>query len=403
MCDSCGTCLLLPEKFHCGWCSATLTCEVTKQCNADWLDRSQTCPNPRILSFEPRTGPWEGGTNITIRGIDLGKHFGDISVTLGAEGARIPCTSLPDRYVATKEIVCTAGGAAARNISRGRIVAQIAGYRAESTDDFQFVDPQIFDFEPRLGIISGGTRIRISGNHLNAGGDLKTFLGDQPCRILSVAENEAFCQTSPVFAAISAKLQMHFDENVRTVEAVSFQYVPDPTIYFAESGPSSYDAYTINAIPAGGIKITVVGLQFEAIQSPILIVYLGEKKFIGVCNVTHDTIMECDSPKIDFENLILSSYEPLKPKFDFKLDGWSGSPRMVTKFKLYPNPIYYRFQETVRYLMGNYLTIDGKDLDQACDASDVLVKIGDSTCNKTWLSPNQLTCLLPLEAAETNE
>jgi len=43
-----------------------------------WLDRSQICPNPEVRDFHPRLGPWEGGTNVTIDGANLGKTFADI-------------------------------------------------------------------------------------------------------------------------------------------------------------------------------------------------------------------------------------------------------------------------------------------------------------------------------------
>lgn len=95
MADNCGQCLELAEKFKCGWC--TNTCRVKEQCTKantqtdtnsldlfstntgyllnktpTFLDKSQICPNPQILGFSPEVGPIDGGTNLTIRGINLG-------------------------------------------------------------------------------------------------------------------------------------------------------------------------------------------------------------------------------------------------------------------------------------------------------------------------------------------
>jgi len=41
----------------------------------------------KVTSFKPMLGPWEGGTNITIRGINLGKEFRDIygGITVAGE------------------------------------------------------------------------------------------------------------------------------------------------------------------------------------------------------------------------------------------------------------------------------------------------------------------------------
>lgn len=157
MADSCGMCLALAEKYNCGWCSSTNSCEVKEQCNknqdvpyggkTDWLDRAKTCPNPEIHKFGPKTGPWDGGTNITIHGINLGKHFQDIQHGIKVSG--IPCIPYRSLYVNTKKIVCRVDGPREQIHRSGRILVQIGDYRGESKEEFEFVDPKIFGFTPR--------------------------------------------------------------------------------------------------------------------------------------------------------------------------------------------------------------------------------------------------------------
>lgn len=91
MADNCGMCLALAEKYGCGWCQVSDSCEVKEQCDLGagvWLNRNQTCPNPEVTDFEPQLGPWEGGTNITIKvkvfslfrwSIGEGQKFGPFS------------------------------------------------------------------------------------------------------------------------------------------------------------------------------------------------------------------------------------------------------------------------------------------------------------------------------------
>ena len=82
-------------------------CEVKDKCGSDassWLKRDQTCPNPQVTSFEPMLGPWEGGTNITIRGINLGKEFLDIYGGITVAG--IQCDPYESLYLKTEQIVC---------------------------------------------------------------------------------------------------------------------------------------------------------------------------------------------------------------------------------------------------------------------------------------------------------
>lgn len=189
MSDSCGMCLALPDKYACGWCSSSNTCEVEDQCGGrpvegkvDWLNRQQTCPNPEIQSFEPKTGPWEGGTNITIRGINLGKNFTDIYA--GVKIAGIDCMPYRNRYVDTKEIVCRVDGPGVRAYRAGKIVVQVSDYRGESKTDYLFVDPQIEDFWPKVGPVSGGTQVTIKGNFLNAGSTISAAIDGLNCEIL---------------------------------------------------------------------------------------------------------------------------------------------------------------------------------------------------------------------------
>lgn len=308
-------------------------------------------------------------------------------------------------YVDTKEIVCTVDSPGVQKYRHGRIVVQIADYRAESITDYQFVDPQIDDFQPRFGPMSGGTKVRISGKHLNAGSKIMAYVGDQPCHVLSVDELEAVCKTSPARTEISGMFTMKFDNGVRDFEEELFQYVADPTIEFATSGPNSFKAP--KGIPAGGIKITVIGTQFEAIQKPVMNVYVQNMEYSNVCEVISNTEMVCDSPRIDSDKLILDADEPLLLEYGFKMDDVSGVTNLTNRdhnsFQLYPNPIYYPFEEETKYFKSEYLTINGKNLDRACKETDVLVLIGEGACNITSLSRQQLTCRPPLEAIDSNE
>lgn len=419
MCDSCGTCLALPDKYNCGWCQSSSSCEVDDQCsgaarhdaepkkNNDWLNRLQTCPNPKIHSFEPVTGPWEGGTNITIRGINLGKNFSDIYA--GVKVAGITCMPYEHLYVDTKQIGCRVDSPGVQDYRKGRIVVQIADYRGESTSDYQFVDPQIEDFEPKVGPMSGGTQVTIRGRYLNAGSRIEAFIDGEPCQILSADETQALCRTSPAPRAdLSGKLKMRFDDGRREcVRSDPFQYGPDPTVEQVSSGPTG-QFKSPKGIPAGGIRITVLGTQFNTVQKPRMYVYYQEKKFWSVCQVLSAVEMACDSPVIDAEHAVLDPGRPLQLEYGFQMDDVLAVQNLTRRvehnaFELYPNPVYHMFEEKMKFFKSEYLTINGKWLDYACRESDVTVRIGDGVCNITSLSKAQLTCRPPMEATDSNE
>ncbi|XP_055858315.1 plexin-A4 isoform X1 [Episyrphus balteatus] len=410
MADSCGICLALAEKYNCGWCSSTNSCEVEEQCNknnegkTDWLNRMETCPNPEIQSFSPKTGPWEGGTNITIQGINLGKNFTDIYS--GVRIAGINCMPFQQFYVDTKQIVCTVDSPGVQLYRNGRIVVQIGDYRGESKTDFEFVDPKIDDFSPKFGPVSGGTQIMIFGKYLNAGSRIQSFINDHlPCEILSTNATQALCRTSSSPGIIEGRLKMHFDNGIREFNDYNFKYVEDPTIDYVSSGQSG--TKSPKGIPAGGIKIAVRGSQFDYIQSPNMYVYYNEKMFFSECEVLSSSDMLCNSPIIDTGSVFLDADKPEQLEYGFLMDNVIGVQNLSTKhnnkFELYPNPVYDRFEDRVKYYKSEYLTINGKNLDRACKESDVLVMIGNGICNITSLSRQQLTCRPPSESTDSSE
>lgn len=460
MADSCGMCLALPAKYGCGWCSSSNTCEVEEQCKGtegtvDWLNRMQTCPNPEIHSFSPRTGPWEGGTNITIKGINLGKNFSDIYS--GVKIAGIDCLPYRELYLDTREIVCRVDGPGTMAYRAGKIVVQVQDYRGESRGDFEFVDPVIHDFEPKIGPKSGGTKIHIKGTHLNAGSLIKASINGLKCEILATDVKEALCRSSPAKSLEKGFMKMEFDSGERQLNSVPFEYVDDPIIDYATSGGSGQKVP--KGIPAGGVKITVVGRNFRSIQEPKIYVYYNDQQFTSQCQILSDNEVVCNSPEIIMETLKsegpsvmrltsdVTDYQPLQSlqnygnsyrmsdaialqlssntqlsdpvfindwmagnspiqlEYGLIMDDVTTTRNLSTiqkPFELYPDPFYFKFDE-LKYYNSEYLTINGKNLDRACKESDVEVKIGDKMCNITSLSRQQLTCRPPTDGVDDME
>lgn len=186
MADNCGMCLALGEKFGCGWCQSSDRCEVQEQCDRNggsvWLNRNTTCPNPEVTSFSPQLGPWEGGTNITITGINLGKTFKDIYS--GVSVAGIPCEPYEELYEKTKQIVCRVDGPGTPDLRRGLVVVKVEDFRGNSKQEYKFVDPNITDIFPNFGPMSGGTHLTIMGRYMNAGSSIRAFIDELPCQII---------------------------------------------------------------------------------------------------------------------------------------------------------------------------------------------------------------------------
>ena len=403
MANNCGNCLSLSEKFECGWCQSSGKCEVKDKCGRDassWLNRDQTCPNPQVTSFSPKLGLWEGGTNITIRGINLGKEFRDINGGITVAG--IQCDPYEHLYVRTEQIVCKVDGPGTKAKRKGPVIVKVADFRGESKDNYEFIDPQIKAIRPRRGPMSGGTRIKILGEHMDAGSHKEAYIGQAECKIVETRPDKAICITGSSPRLTKQEVRMVFDKGTRTLAGRKFEYVEDPKIDYADSGGNGQRKVP-KGIPSGGINITVVGVNFIHIQDPQMYVIYQNKRYTGPCNTVDNKLMYCSSPKVvsPVAWRSLDNPEPLKLEFGFVMDDVTRvqnlSKNLNTHVLLYPDPEFSIFDEPdgVKYYKSDYLTLNGKNLNRASKESDMTVRIGSKFCNVTSLSLNQLTCKPP--------
>lgn len=246
--------------------------------------------------------------------------------------------------------------------------------------------------------MSGGTRLRIKGNYMNAGSRIQAFIDKLPCEINNTEHDEVLCITTSSDRPRKGNLQMHFDESIRTFNGF-YEYVEDPKIESVESGVAG-QLKIPRGIPSGGIKISVTGKNLGYIEKPEMYVYYEGKQFISQsCRIISHSNMICLSPEIDVPHGILDADKPLELEYGFRMDNVARvqnlTERKLHAFSLYPDPVYEVFDEEVKYYKSDYLTINGQHLDRACQETDVVVKIGDSFCNVTSLSRQQLTCRPP--------
>lgn len=72
--------------------------------------------------------------------------------------------------------------------------------------------------------------------------------------------------------------------------------------------------------------------------------------------------MKCFSPEIELSNAELDSEHPEKLEYGFKMDNVAGVQNLTRQgfshFLLYPNPVYDKFDEEVKYYKSDYLTIN---------------------------------------------
>uniref|UniRef100_A0A8C3V2S4 Plexin-A2 n=1 Tax=Catharus ustulatus TaxID=91951 RepID=A0A8C3V2S4_CATUS len=361
--ESCGLCLKADPKFECGWCSGEAKCTLRPHCGSPWLHCSGMSPHLSLCSASLQiltvSGPPEGGTRVTIRGVNLGLDFSEIAQ--GVQVAGVQCTPLPEHYVVAEQIVCEMGQALP-GISSGPVLLCIGEckpeFTAKSAQQYMFVTPAVSFLSPSRGPESGGTMVTISGHYLGAGSRVSVLLGNQTCEFHELCAQARLCaQLSPL----------------TTLSCLSH---------------------------SGHTPLTVTGTNLDVIQEPRIRVKHNGKEFVNVCKVVNATALWCLAP-------------PLTPEYRPGLDAverpdefgfiFNNVQSLLvyndTKFIYYPNPTFEMLSSTgvLEQKPGSPIILKGRNLCPPAPGGAKLnytVLIGETPCAVT-VSETQLLCEPP--------
>ncbi|CAM9844104.1 unnamed protein product [Bubo scandiacus] len=397
--ESCGLCLKADPKFECGWCSGEAKCTLRPHCGAasaqpwlDWSSRNVKCSNPRITEILTVSGPPEGGTRVTIRGVNLGLDFSEIAH--GVQVAGVQCTPLPEHYVVAEQIVCEMGQALP-GISSGPVLLCIGEckpeFTAKSTQQYMFVTPVVSFLNPSRGPESGGTMVTISGHYLGAGSRVSVLLGNQTCEFYGRSMNEIICVSAPSAHGLGAVHVSVSVDRAQLERTLLFEYIDDPKVQHIEPEWS---------IASGHTPLTVTGSNLDVIQEPRIRVKYNGKEFVNVCKVVNATALACLAP-------------PLTPEYRPGLDAverpdefgfiFNNVQSLLvyndTKFIYYPNPTFELLSPTgvLEQKPGSPIILKGRNLCPPAPGGAKLnytMLIGETPCAVT-VSETQLLCEPP--------
>uniref|UniRef100_A0A8C3V470 Plexin A2 n=1 Tax=Catharus ustulatus TaxID=91951 RepID=A0A8C3V470_CATUS len=392
--ESCGLCLKADPKFECGWCSGEAKCTLRPHCGSPWLHWSGhnvKCSNPRITEILTVSGPPEGGTRVTIRGVNLGLDFSEIAQ--GVQVAGVQCTPLPEHYVVAEQIVCEMGQALP-GISSGPVLLCIGEckpeFTAKSAQQYMFVVSVLF-LSPSRGPESGGTMVTISGHYLGAGSRVSVLLGNQTCEFHERSMNEIVCVSAPSAHGLGAVQVSVSVDRAQLERTLLFEYIDDPKVQHIEPEWS---------IASGHTPLTVTGTNLDVIQEPRIRVKHNGKEFVNVCKVVNATALWCLAP-------------PLTPEYRPGLDAverpdefgfiFNNVQSLLvyndTKFIYYPNPTFEMLSSTgvLEQKPGSPIILKGRNLCPPAPGGAKLnytVLIGETPCAVT-VSETQLLCEPP--------
>ncbi|XP_077977569.1 plexin-A2-like [Glandiceps talaboti] len=399
---NCGVCHQVDIKYQCGWCeipSDNQKCTVINKCNPvnNWLTRDNLCPNPTITQIQPMAGPVEGGTTLTIRGYNLGKNSSDVK---GIKVAGLTCVVQGNGYKISEQVQCITS--ASGSVKSGKVGITIgdadsqASYSGSSSEEFSYVNSRIDSISPKIGPRSGGTKVTITGQHLNAGSDITVMVAGSPCDSVKTSADYAECITTAANNNDqSGGVTMSFDGVVKsnTAPQATYMYKQDPEI----KELSRYAAFI-----SGGITIQVTGTNLDIVHTRQMRVYIKDNQYTAPCILKSPTQLVCEAPDVSESNIKPTAKEPFSCDYGFILDSVQNTTHLkdtsLGPFLYYPNPYYTNFEDGSKVYSGvgkEPLVILGENLTLASDEHDVIVKIGDDDCEVTSLAWNQLTCNPP--------
>uniref|UniRef100_A0A8C3KXW7 Plexin A2 n=1 Tax=Chrysolophus pictus TaxID=9089 RepID=A0A8C3KXW7_CHRPC len=364
--ESCGLCLKADPKFECGWCSGEGRCTLRPHCSPqpwlDWSSRNVKCSNPRITEILTVSGPPEGGTRVTIRGVNLGLDFSEIA--RGVQVAGVPCAPLPE-HVSASRIVCEMGQALP-GISSGPVLLCIGEckpeFTAKSVQHYTFVTPTVSFLSPSRGPESGGTLVTITGHHLGAGSHVSVLLGNQSCAFQGRSMNEIVCLSAPSAHGLGPVHVSVSVDRAQLEQMLLFEYIDDP-------------------------KVQNIEPEWSICQ-------------MSVCVVLNATALSCLAPALAPEPRPTMDAVERPDEFGFIFNNVQ-SLRVYndTKFIYYPNPTFEPLSSSgmLEQKPGSPIILKGKNLCPPASGGAKLnytVLVGETPCTVT-VSETQLLCEPP--------
>uniref|UniRef100_A0A671QPN7 Plexin A3 n=1 Tax=Sinocyclocheilus anshuiensis TaxID=1608454 RepID=A0A671QPN7_9TELE len=376
-----------------GWCLADKKCLLKQHCPSpehNWMHqgrRNVRCSHPRITKIRPLTGPKEGGTRVTIEGENLGLQFREIT---HVRVAGVRCNPAASEYISAERIVCDMEESLMSSPPGGPVELCIgdcsAEYRTQSSQMYSFVTPSFNRVRPEKGPVSGGTRLTISGRHLDAGSAVTVFLAQEERTV-----REIVCVTPPSASGSGTSSVKLFIDKAEVTSVTHYIYTEDPTISSVEPNWS---------IINGSTTLTVTGTNLLTIQEPKVRAKYGGVETTNVCTLVNDSVMTCLAPGIIYTKRQVPDCGVHPDEFGFILDHVSALLILNgTPFTYYPNPTFDPLGNTgiLEVKPGSPIILKGKNLMPPAPGNARLnysVMIGETPCLLT-VSESQLLCDSP--------
>uniref|UniRef100_A0A0X3PFT0 Sema domain-containing protein n=1 Tax=Schistocephalus solidus TaxID=70667 RepID=A0A0X3PFT0_SCHSO len=323
MAQYCDSCLALPARFHAGWClptglSSSGSCVTREKClrralpGTRWLQSSDTCLDPQILSVSPENATFDGLTTLIVRGVNFGSDLEKLILNLVGD-TEVACRTSSDGFLPSRQFKCRLDEVPLSNAEKhltARLKLTVVGVSSEvSSIPFHFLTPSVTGFIPSRGPIAGGTLIRVHGTNLNVGAAISVFLilntpntqSKTRCSVKLLTPQLLLCTTVGIQSAMSSReisdmegigikstLLLQHDATLTEFADYEFSFTPNPVI---RRVPTS------SVLMSGGTLIHVFGEFLDVIANPMVVFYYKGWEYVSSCQFTQGHLC-CVSPAL---------------------------------------------------------------------------------------------------------
>lgn len=406
---------------------------------------------PTILGAVPEFGPPDGGTRVSVTGIDF-SDYGGIACSFGG-------VEVPGDIVSGTEIVCTSpaipgAGLKAGDVHRVSLLVTLNGLHYNTNANggsdvvtFEYNDTPVVSFvSPSTGpfalhaksgssLVDDGqtTRhLRVHGAHFRNSTDLACRFGAIPTAAAYVSPSEVDCVIPPHSPATGDSPTIAV-----TVNGVDFTREGPPFAMFTYVDIPEVLGVSPSFGPAfGGTEVTVIGsnfakgvssmrqasliCRFELADGTALSDSASEQGSFSVwdvlANVASDSAATCISPEVAPATASRIAYATVRVSADGGINFSTSAPR----FTFYPETVVSSvIPATLPASQGGIITVSGRGflpgtglLRCLYDENPIMSDIGDQlgqnayagqeeitpasfTTTAVWLSPELLRCEVP--------
>ncbi|XP_005996741.1 hepatocyte growth factor receptor [Latimeria chalumnae] len=380
---SCSKCLTAPDFMQCGWCSNQ--CSRQQECvNREWIPN--TCP-PTVFKLSPSTAPLEGGTRVSICGLDFGfKKTGRFELTqIGVVIGERTC-KLETKNCTKNRLICIVG---ASNSTSNVSFKVSNGNRSSQMHVFSYKNPEVTSISPAYGPKSGGTILTLTGKYLDIGNLREVSVGRKVCILKRLSDTVIECTTPAQSNLDEYPVKIKIDAAERKADTL-FTYKEDPSVVTIQP---------TNSFFSGGGTITVHGRNLNSVSSPQMVITLPQqgKEFKVTCTKRNELqLVCCTTPSLQGLNLVL----PFTSKVSFILDGVTTGHFDLSYVG---NPMFEPFQKpkVITKSSNNKLEIEISGVDSEAVKGEVL-KVGNKSCENIQLTSSSIICTVPTELLKSN-